>query len=160
LAEDETVDRIDRMARLNRANKDIRRVLEWLLNRDVPDTEIGTALGMPKATYSRRKEAVDYPNFAELTALGEHFGLSARVLQIAFGWRGEDELVLLDVDEMHQYMEQAGAALFSHKAVRHYVRDRGEGDHPLATAIRKLIAAQEEADSTPLVKEPSGKRGR
>ncbi len=130
------------MPRLNRSGKDIGRVIEWLLNRDVPDSEIGSALNLPKATYSRRKDADDFPNYAELTALGEHFGLSPRVLQIAFGWRGEDEIVLLDVEEMHQYMEQEGAALFSHEAVRRYVEDRGEGDHPLATAIRKMLATQ------------------
>jgi hypothetical protein len=73
--------------RLNRTGKGISRVLEWLLNRDVPDGEIGSALNLAKATYSRRKDAHDYPNYAELTALGKYFGISPRVLQIAFGWR-------------------------------------------------------------------------
>ena len=96
------------MPRLNGAGKGIGRVLEWLLNRDVPDGEIGSALNLPKATYSRRKDADDFPNYAELTALGERFGISARVLQIAFGWRGEDELILLNVEEVRHYIEQAG----------------------------------------------------
>ena len=129
------------MPRLNRAGKGIGRVLEWLLNRDVPDGEIGSALNLPKATYSRRKDADDFPNYAELTALGERFGISARVLQIAFGWRGEDELILLDVAEMRHYMEQAGAAVFGIDGVRRYIEECGQGDSPLTTAIRKLMAA-------------------
>ncbi|WP_241010749.1 hypothetical protein [Mycobacterium camsae] len=125
--------------RTNRAGRDLRRVLEWLLNRDVPDGEIGAALDLAKATYSRRKEASDFPNFAELIAVGEAFGVSARVLQIAFGWRGEDELVLLDTDEIRQFMDQAGAALFANERVRRYIESRTDGgDYPLANAVLKM----------------------
>ncbi|CAM3205192.1 hypothetical protein [Mycobacterium intermedium] len=126
------------MPRLNRAGKDLGRVLEWLLNRDVPDSEIGSALNLAKATYSRRKDADDFPNYAELLAIGEHFGLSARVLQIAFGWRGEDELILLDVEEMRQYMDQAGTAVLGNEGVRRYIEARGEPDNPLADAVLRL----------------------
>ncbi|WP_242670371.1 hypothetical protein [Mycobacterium decipiens] len=115
-------------------------MVEWLLNRDVPDGEIAAALGLAKATYSRRKEADDFPNYAELIALGEHFGLSARVLQIAFGWRGEDELILLDVEEMRQYMEQAGVALFANERIRRYIEERTDGDYPLAKAVLRMAA--------------------
>ncbi len=132
---------IGRVPRRNRAGKDIGRVLEWLLNRDIPDSEMGSALKLPKATYSRRKDADDFPNYAELTALAEYFGLSARVLQIAFGWRGEDELILLDVDEMRQYIEQAGAAVLGIEAVRHFIEERGRVDGRLATAMRTLTEA-------------------
>ncbi|KZS85637.1 hypothetical protein B4U45_16060 [Mycobacterium persicum] len=128
------------MPRLNRAGKDLGRVLEWLLNRDVPDSEIGSALKLPKATYSRRKEADDFPDFAELIAVGEYFDLSPRVLQIAFGWRGEDELILLDIDEMRQYMEQAGVALFGNERIRRYIEQREGADYPLAAAILKMGA--------------------
>jgi hypothetical protein len=127
------------MPRMNRAGKGIGRVLEWLLNRDVPDGEIGSALNLPKATYSRRKDADDFPSYAELTVLADYFHLSARALQIAFSWRGEDELILLDVDEMRQYMEQAGATVFGIEAIRHFIEERGKGDGRLANAIRTLI---------------------
>ncbi|ODR21070.1 hypothetical protein BHQ23_13740 [Mycobacterium gordonae] len=127
------------MPRTNKAGKDLRRVLEWLLNRDVPDGEIGAALDLAKATYSRRKEAADFPSYAELIAVGEAFGLSARVLQIAFGWRGEDELVLLDTDEIRQFMDQAGAALFANERVRRYIESRTDGgDYPLASVVLKM----------------------
>ncbi|CAM4191747.1 hypothetical protein MB901379_04352 [Mycobacterium basiliense] len=128
------------MPRLNRAGKDLGRVLEWLLNRDIPDSEIGSALNLPKATYSRRKDAEDFPDYAELIAIGEYFGISARVLQIAFGWRGEDELILLDIDEMRLYMEQAGSALFGNERIRRYIEQREGADYPLASAILKMAA--------------------
>lgn len=137
------------MPRLNQAGKDIRRVLEWLLNRDVPDTEIGSILGLSKATYSRRKDADDFPNFAELTTLGEALEISPRMLQIAFGWRGEDELVLLTIDEAHQYLDQVGAAVFGVEGVRHYMEERWQGDSPLASAIRKLVTAIEPVHAAP-----------
>jgi hypothetical protein len=127
--------------RLNRTGKGLSRVLEWLLNRDVPDGEIGSALNLAKATYSRRKDAHDYPNYAELTALGKYFGISPRVLQIAFGWRGEDELILLDVEEMHQYIDQAGASVFRIDGVQISIEERGAGDGRLAAAIRKVVEA-------------------
>ncbi|KAA1250846.1 hypothetical protein F0Q45_07495, partial [Mycobacterium simiae] len=69
---------VDEMPRRSRAGRDLGRVLEWLLNRDVPDSEIGSALKLPKATYSRRKDADDFPNFAELISVGEYFGVSPR----------------------------------------------------------------------------------
>ena len=83
-------------------------MLRWLTNRDIQDADMAAALGMPPATYSRRKNDDNFPTFEQLTALGAHFGCSARVLQIAFGWRGEDELVLLDEDEIRQYIQQGG----------------------------------------------------
>jgi hypothetical protein len=127
------------MPRLNPGGKDINRVLEWLVNRDVPDSEMASALNLAKATYSRRKDADDFPDYAELTALGEHFGLSPRVLQIAFGWRGEDELILLDAEEKRQYMEQIGAALFRIEGVRPYVEGRPQGDGRMARTVRSLL---------------------
>lgn len=133
------------MPRLNRAGKDLGRVLEWLLNRDVPDGEIGSALNLAKATFSRRKDADDFPDYAELLAVGEHFGISSRVLQIAFGWRGEDELILLDVDEMRQYMDQAGTAVFGNEGVRRYIESRGEADNPLAEAILRLAGLERDS---------------
>lgn len=142
------------MPRTNKAGRDLARVLEWLLNRDVPDGEIGSALNLAKATYSRRKEADDFPNYAELIAIGEAFNLSARVLQIAFGWRGEDELVLLDTEEMRQYMDQAGAALFANERVRRYIESRTDGgDYPMADKVLKM------ASGVPHIKSEAGQHG-
>lgn len=133
----------DGMPRLNQAGKDVRRVLEWLLNRDVPDAEIGSILGLSKATYSRRKDAEDFPDFAELTALGDGLGISPRVLQIAFGWRGVDELVLLTVEEARQYLDQVGAAVFGVEEVRRFMRGEDHIDSPMGRAINNLASAAE-----------------
>lgn len=132
---------ISGMPRLNQAGKDIRRVLEWLLNRDVPDSEIGSILGLAKATYSRRKDAEDFPDFSELTALGEALEVSPRVLQIAFGWRGADELILLTVDEARQYLDQVGAAVFGVDEVRRYMQGDEQSNSPMGKAIHNLVTA-------------------
>jgi hypothetical protein len=96
------------MSRKNREGRDLKRVLEWLLNRDVPDVEMAAAVNVSSSTFGRRKTEDDYPTFEELGLIGAHFDISARMLQIAFGHRGEDELVLLTPAEIAQYVKQGG----------------------------------------------------
>ena len=96
------------MARINMDGKPIRRVLEWLLNRDLTDADMAAALDVHPSNYSRHKDDDDYPSFEELATLGEHFHVSPRMLQIAFGLLDTDALILLDEDEMKQYLEQGG----------------------------------------------------
>ena len=96
------------MAQTNMDGKPIRRVLEWLLNRDLTDAHMAAALGVHPSNYSRHKDDDGYPSFEELATLGEHFHVSPRMLQIAFGLLDTDALVLLDEDEMKQYLEQGG----------------------------------------------------
>ena len=79
------------MTRRSKAKRGIKRILEWLLDRDVVDLEIATALGKPAATYSRRKDAADFPTFEELEKIGTHFGIHPRWLQVQFGYLDEDE---------------------------------------------------------------------
>jgi hypothetical protein len=96
------------MARTNMDGKPIRRVLEWLLNRDLTDADMAAALDVHPSNYSRHKDDDGYPSFEELATLGEHFHVSPRMLQIAFGLLDTDALILLDEDEMKQYLEQGG----------------------------------------------------
>ena len=96
------------MSRTNLDGRPIKRVLEWLLNRDLADADLANALGLAAATYSRRKDSDDFPDFVELEKLAGAFGVSDRMLQIAFGWRGLDELVLLDERGMRQWILQGG----------------------------------------------------
>lgn len=97
------------MPRTTKAGRDIKRVLEYLLNRDVLDAEIGLAIGKPPSTYSRRKERDDYPSFEELELIGEHFGVSPRALQIGFGHLEEEPCSqLLDEHEMEQFQSIRG----------------------------------------------------
>ena len=65
--------------------KPIRRVLEWLLNRDLTDADMAAALDVHPSNYSRHKDDDDYPSFEELTTLGAYFHVSPKMLQIAFG---------------------------------------------------------------------------
>ena len=46
------------MARTNLDGKDIKRVLERLLNRDLADADLAAALGVPPSNYSRHKDDV------------------------------------------------------------------------------------------------------
>jgi hypothetical protein len=96
------------MARTNMDGKPIRRVLEWLLNRALTDADMAAALDVHPSNYSRHKDDDGYPSFEELATLGEHFHVSPRMLQIAFGLLDSDALILLDEDEMKQYLEQGG----------------------------------------------------
>jgi hypothetical protein len=94
------------MTRTSQHGKSIRRVLEWLLNRDLTDAEMAKALGMSAANYSRRKDQDNFPTFEELTLFGEHFGISPLALQISFGFVPRIGICLLDEKAMDRYVEQ------------------------------------------------------
>jgi hypothetical protein len=96
------------MAQTNMDGKPIRRVLEWLLNRDLTDADMAAALDVHPSNYSRHKDDDDYPSFEELTTLGGYFHVSPTMLQIAFGLLDTDALILLNEDGMKQYLEQGG----------------------------------------------------
>jgi hypothetical protein len=95
------------MPRTNQDGKDIKLVLSWLRGRHISNQELAAALDLPPSSYERRKDADDYPSFEELGTLGTAFNIPPRVLQIAFGLLHLDE-VILNPDEMHQYVEQGG----------------------------------------------------
>ena len=95
-------------SRTNRDGKPIKLVLGWLAGREVSDGELAKALGVDKTYYSRHKDDDDYPSFEDLEKFGAHFGFDPRVLQINFGYRDVDELILLDYQGMHEYMELGG----------------------------------------------------
>lgn len=119
------------MARTNMDGKSIKLVLRWLLNReDLQDADIAAAVGYTASSYSRHKDDEDFPSFEELDKIGKHFNLSPTVLQIAFGLRDPDEVILLSDEEVRQYFEQGGAnhhhptLLESRKEERHRRRSR------------------------------------
>jgi transcriptional regulator with XRE-family HTH domain len=111
--------------------KEVRRVLSWLLNRDLTDADLADALGVSPPTYSRHKDDDDYPSHEELDRLGCHFGLSPLALQVAFGTIGINGLMMLNDDEMRLYLEQGGGnhPSWPLEVVR----------HPLATTTRKEV---------------------
>lgn len=111
------------MSVTNQDGKPIRSVLCWLLNRPLSDADMAEALDLPTTTFSRRKDADDFPSFEELTVFADHFGLDRRALQIDFGYRDIDDLVLLDEAGMKQYLEQGG----------------GNHPHPTMPVVRSRI---------------------
>jgi transcriptional regulator with XRE-family HTH domain len=109
LHDSETGITVSGMPRTNQGGKSIRLVLQWLLNReDVTDKELAEALDKARNTYSNRKYDDDFPSFEELDTIGNHFGISPTMLQIAFGLRKQEEIVLLNDDEKRLYTEQGG----------------------------------------------------
>lgn len=126
--------------KINRDGRDIKQVLEWLLRRRVNDSEIAEAIGMAAATYSRHKDKPEFPSFEDLARIGESFGFSPRVLQISFGYRGEDEVVLLDDAELNLHWQLGGGGVH----------------HPTMTLTRKGVkrrtrpALRVRADAPPL----------
>lgn len=96
------------MPRTNQDGRDIKMVLCWLTRRHLTDSELARALEMPTSNYSRRKDADDYPMFEELNRLCDHFQVSKRALQIAFGFVDESYLLGLNEDEISQYVDQGG----------------------------------------------------
>ena len=101
------------MARTNQDGKGIKLVLEFLSHRHLPDTELAAALEIPPTNYYRRRDADDFPTFEELGKFAEYFSLSARALQVAFGYIRLDE-ILLGEDELRQYLEQGGGKNLPH----------------------------------------------
>lgn len=113
-----------RMSRTSRDGKSIKLVLSWLTNRDdLTDGDVAAALGVDKTYFSRHKDDDDFPSYEDLNKLAESFGLCSRALQITFGYRGVDELILLDHDGMREYMEAGGGNYPNPERpdVRHYV---------------------------------------
>lgn len=133
--------------------KSLRLVLRWLLNReDLQDAEIATALGVTTSSYSRHKDDEDFPSFEELDKIGKHFDLSAKMLQIAFGVRSRNELVLLNDDEMRQYIEQGGANHPNHPTLagaRKEEKRKGVGMIPSMAMVRGGIASRVATESPP-----------
>lgn len=125
------------MSRTNFDGKPIRRVLSWLTNQDLTDSDLAAALDMPTTTFSRRKEEDNFPSYEELTRFAMKFDVSHRVLHIAFGYREIDALVLLTEREMREYLELGG----------------GNHPHPTMPVVRSsianLIRQHEEGEGTP-----------
>ena len=105
------------MPRTNLDGKPIKRVLSWLLNRDLTDGDLAAALGMPRSNYERHKDDPNYPSFEELDQLGRHFGISPTCLQIAFGLLPPKALAVLDDEELRCYIEQGGG---NHPYILHW----------------------------------------
>lgn len=92
---------------MNRDGKDIKLVVSWLTGRYVSDAEMAEAVGKSTSSYSRDKDADEFPSFEELQSIANHFDLNALMLQVSFGYL-DINMVLLDDEGMRQYVEQGG----------------------------------------------------
>lgn len=87
------------MPRTDENGRQLKALLDYLLDGDVEAKDIYDALGTSSSTYYRRIKERDYPNAEELRLLATRFTLSYPDLQVRFG--------LMSREELQQYVETA-----------------------------------------------------
>lgn len=87
------------MPRTDENGRQLKALLEYLLDGDIDAKDIYDALGTSSSTYYRRIKDRDYPNAEELRLVSAQFGLSYPDLQIRFG--------LMSRQEVWNYVESA-----------------------------------------------------
>lgn len=87
------------MPRTDENGRQLKALLDYLLDGDVEAKDIYDALGTSSSTYYRRVKEADYPNAEELRRVSDRFGLSYPDLQIRFG--------LMSRQEVWSYLESA-----------------------------------------------------
>jgi len=92
----------DLMPRTDENGRQLKALLDYLLDGEIDAKDIFDALGISSSTYYRRIKEADYPNAEELRHVSDRFGLSYPDLQIQFG--------LMSRQEVWQYVEAAGPA--------------------------------------------------
>ena len=73
------------MPRTDENGRQLKALLEYLLDGDVDAKDIYDALGISSSTYYRRIKDADYPHAEELRLLAARFDLSYPDLQVRFG---------------------------------------------------------------------------
>ncbi len=91
------------MPRTDENGRQLKALLDYLLDGDVDAKAIFTALGVSSSTYYRRVKEADYPNAEELRNVADRFRLSYPDLQIRFG--------LMSQQEVWNYLESAPVAV-------------------------------------------------
>ncbi|VEG54701.1 Uncharacterised protein [Mycolicibacterium aurum] len=90
------------MPRTDENGRQLKALLDYLLDGEIDTKDIFDALGISSSTYYRRIKEADYPNAEELRHVADRFGLSYPDLQIQFG--------LMSRQEVWHYVEAAGSA--------------------------------------------------
>ncbi len=80
------------MPRTDENGRQLKALLDYLLDGDVEAKDIYDALGTSSSTYYRRIKEVDYPDAEELRRVADRFGLSYPDLQIRFGLMTQHEV--------------------------------------------------------------------
>lgn len=81
-----------RVPRTDENGRQLKALLDYLLDGDVEAKDIYDALGISSSTYYRRIKEADYPDAEELRRVADRFGLSYPDLQIRFGLMSRDEV--------------------------------------------------------------------
>jgi hypothetical protein len=105
--------------RTDENGRQLKALLDYLLDGDVDAKDIYDALGTSSSTYYRRIKEADYPDAEELRRVSDRFGVSYPDLQIRFG--------LMSEQEVWSYIESssfAGSALREAVATRMTHRTR------------------------------------
>ena len=87
------------MPRTDENGRQLKALLDYLLDGDIDAKDIYDALGISSSTYYRRIKEDDYPNAEELRRVADRFALSYPDLQIQFG--------LMSRQEVWSYVESA-----------------------------------------------------
>ncbi len=87
------------MPRTDENGRQLKALLDYLLDGEVDAKAVYSALGVSSSTYYRRVKEADYPNAEELRQVADRFGLSYPDLQIRFG--------LMSRQEVWHYMESS-----------------------------------------------------
>lgn len=85
--------------RTDENGRQLKALLDYLLDGDVDAKAIYDALGTSSSTYYRRIKEADYPNAEELRHIADRFHLSYPDLQVRFG--------LMSREEVWTYLESA-----------------------------------------------------
>ncbi|WP_445170172.1 XRE family transcriptional regulator [Mycolicibacterium sp. Dal123E01] len=85
------------MPRTDENGRQLKTLLDYLLDGDIDAKDIYDALGTSSSTYYRRVKDRDYPNAEELRLVSTRFGLSYPDLQVRFG--------LMTRNELQQYVD-------------------------------------------------------
>ena len=78
--------------RTDENGRQLKALLDYLLDGDIDAKDIYDALGTSSSTYYRRIKEADYPDAEELRRVSDRFGLSYPDLQIRFGLMSEQEV--------------------------------------------------------------------
>lgn len=91
------------MPRTDGNGRQLKALLDYLLDGEVEAKDIYDALGVSSSTYYRRIKEPGYPNAEELRRVADRFGLGYPDLQVRFG--------LMSHQEVQSYVESAGVAV-------------------------------------------------
>jgi hypothetical protein len=120
--------------RTDENGRQLKALLDYLLDGDVEAKDIYDALGTSSSTYYRRIKEPDYPDAEELRRVADRFGLSYPDLQIRFG--------LMTRQEVLNYVESLETAGSSKTALLESTRTR--------TRAPKLSELRPRSDAPPL----------